>query len=901
MKHKLMLICIGLIGLCSFSSFKQSDDPIAALLKKLDEYTKKYPQEKVHLHLDKPYYAVGDNIWFKAYLTDSRTSKLSTLSGILYVELIDEQQKITKQLKLPLISGITWGDFKLTDTLREGNYRIRAYTQLMRNVGPEFFFDKTIKIGNLWSNGVITRLTNTFSEENAVEKVNSTIGFFNKTNMPYVGHEVSYEVWLDSKKNTTGKLITNNKGEIDIPIVNTETQGSQSGKIIATITLADQQKITKTITLKNTSNVTDVQFFAEGGQLVEDLPNRLAVKAVNSNGTGEKVSGQIIDQEGNEVSQFETSQLGMGSTFFTPLAGKTYSAKVKLQTGKTLELKLPQVEKSGYVLTINNTYNTKISIRVGISTDLLNKGELKLVGQRNGEPFVASFIQTDKQFTSVVVDKKDFTSGIVQFTLFNADNTPVCERLAFVNNVSDKIDLTLSELKGVYGKRENVNLELIAKNNENFVKGAFSLAVTNTTVVKPDPENESNILTQLLLTSDLVGFVEKPNSYFLNNDAESRIALDNLLLTQGWRKLNWKAVLNEVPPTQMFEAEKEMKISGRLKTPTGKPVVKGKVTLFSNTNGLFTADALTNDKGHFDFGPISFNDQVTFRIQGKTEKGKGYNEIEIDQIPKQLVTPNKNKADVEVNVNESLSGYLNQSNAYFNELVKSGRLEKVITLKEIEVTTKAPVLTSSSNWNGPGKADFVVTSKDIGNPAKITSYLKGSIPGVAMIKNIPYLERALAISINPQPMAIYLDGVEIRPADLDQEVLASNVESIEVLKSSEYTKWYAGAPGGVLVITSKPHALNRDYASFAAGIMTYIPTGYYTAREFYSPKYEANSEPKPDFRTTVYWHPNLISDENGKANFNYFNTDQAGNYRIVIEGMDNLGNLARKVYTYEVK
>ena len=132
---KRSLCILALIGLCSFTI----DDPFLALLKKLEEFTKRYPTEKVHLHLDKPYYAAGDNIWFKAYVNDGRTEQPTAESNILYVELINESDSICNQLRLPMQNGVSWGDFKLVDTLLEGNYRIRAYTQLMRNGGPDFF------------------------------------------------------------------------------------------------------------------------------------------------------------------------------------------------------------------------------------------------------------------------------------------------------------------------------------------------------------------------------------------------------------------------------------------------------------------------------------------------------------------------------------------------------------------------------------------------------------------------------------------------------------------------------------------------------------------------------------------------------------------------------------------
>ena len=128
-------ICLSLFAFIKF-------DPFDDFLKKIETYVQEHPQEKAYLHLDKPYYAVGEDIWFKAYVTDTRSDKLSTLSSVLYVELIDAADSIKTQLKLPLVNGLSFGDFKLGDSIPEGNYRIRAYTQLMRNLGPDYFYDK---------------------------------------------------------------------------------------------------------------------------------------------------------------------------------------------------------------------------------------------------------------------------------------------------------------------------------------------------------------------------------------------------------------------------------------------------------------------------------------------------------------------------------------------------------------------------------------------------------------------------------------------------------------------------------------------------------------------------------------------------------------------------------------
>ena len=154
MKNKLTLF-LGLFIAFIFSAFAKND-PITELLKKLEEFTKKYPIERVHIHLDKPYYEAGDDIWFKAYVKDSKTLGPTSISKILYVELIDEKNNLIKQLKLPLIMGITNGDFKLPTSIDEGNYKIIAYTQWMRNAGPEFFFDHKISINNILKDKIST-------------------------------------------------------------------------------------------------------------------------------------------------------------------------------------------------------------------------------------------------------------------------------------------------------------------------------------------------------------------------------------------------------------------------------------------------------------------------------------------------------------------------------------------------------------------------------------------------------------------------------------------------------------------------------------------------------------------------------------------------------------------------
>lgn len=896
MKIKLLTLGAALLSIISTSSLRAQDANLSSFLKKLDDVTNKQAQEKVYLHLDKPYYAVGDDIWFKAYTINAKTGLPSTISGLLYVELINEKDSVTKQLKLPMKSGITWGDFKLIDSLSEGNYRIRAYTQWMRNAGPEFYFDKTIKIGNSWANKVFTKSSNVLSTENNQQKISTTIQFSDKQNLPYTNCQVSYEVKLGQKTIERGKGITNSQGEITIEATNKQPDALKSGAIIANITLPNKQVIAKEIPLKTTSKEVDVQFFPEGGKLVDNLPNKVGIKAINSNGLGELTKGVITTNDGTEISQFETNKLGMGSFFLNPVAGQAYKATLSFSDGTKKTVNLPAAEKSGLVLSVSNTDSTKMSIKVYISEDLLNKEEYNLIAQHNGVTYFSTKIASSKQVVSLTVPKDSLPSGIVQISLLSSTFAPLNERIVFVNNLKDKIEITPETLKPSYGKRTKVDLSVAATNDHKPVQGSFSVAVTNTSAVKPDPENETNILTKLLLTSDLVGYVEKPNYYFLNNDRNTRYDLDNLLLTQGWRKINWKQVADGTEPVAKYPIEKRLQISGTV-TKGGKPVIKGKVSLVSFSGGFFMTDTLTDDKGRFNFDKIEFLDSTKFVVQARTDKDKKFVEIVMDVVPGQVTTKNPNTGDIEVNVNQSLAAYLQESGKYFDDQTKRGLLNRTILLDQVTIVEKRKPTYNSSNLGGAGNADAVITAKELETAFSLSQYLQGRIAGV-QIRNGQAFARG-----SQSPMAIIVDGMNLGGEDFNlDDIVVQDIESVEILKSIGTTAIYGMQGGnGVIVINTKRGQGITSTNTYTPGLINFTPKGYAVVREFYSPKYDVKPDTRPDLRTTVFWEPQMASDANGKAKVSYFNTDVPGIYRIVIEGIDINGSLARKVLTYEVK
>jgi hypothetical protein len=900
MKATLSIVLALLSGLF-ISAAVMPDDSFSSLIEKAEMYLSKHPQEKVHLHLDKPYYAIGDDIWFKAYVTETQKEAPSDISGALYVELI-HGDSLVRQLKLPLALGITWGDFKLPDSLPEGNYRIRAYTQWMRNAGPEFFFDKTIKVGNSWSNQVFASTSYQYSKIADKENVTANIAFTGEDNTPLASNEVRYEVRLDNKTVSSGKARTNAKGEIDLGFVNSRQASGASGEIIAKVILPGNKMAVKHIPILATSDQVDVQFFPEGGQLVSELPSKIGIKATAPNGLGYEIEGAIQISDGPEMTRFKTSALGMGHVVISPQPGKTYTAKVRFKDGSEKSFPLPVAAPQGYVLNVNNTSTKIISSKILISKPLLNTGELRLVAMHSGKLYLSTKVSSAKQITTISIPKKGIPSGIVQLTLFSPDNRPIAERLVFVNHPEDRIISTLKTEKAVYKKREKVNLDLKTLFDGKPAQGSFSVAVTNSQSVTPDEDNESNILTSLLLTSDLVGHIEKPNRYFKDDQQGTVEALDNLMLTQGWRRYSLDKIMQEAGPAIAFQPEKTLRISGRITRDNKKPFPNAKVSILSSKQGMFVADTVANEQGYFVFDNLVFSDSTKFLIQGRTAKDKKFVEIDLDMVPGQVVTKNKNTGDVEVNVNESISSYLRSSNNFFEEQMKKGMLRRTIQLEEVRIVQARPNKASPNSWNlnGPGKADFVFAGEDLSSCVTVLDCIQGKVPGLMIRYDTEGMPYATLMRHGGKMMSVFIDGMKMTDLSMLDMILPDAVESVEILRSTHYLAAYGGqARGGAIIITTKFDG--RVYNTYVPGIVTFTPKGYHSTRQFYSPKYNpVESISGKDFRSTVYWNPHFLTDTAGNARLSFFNTDEAGEYRVVLEGIEGSGKLARQVYTYKV-
>lgn len=892
---KVLLLLLLSVGVFSLLSFVPGDDPLAKLVKSFDAYFASNTQEKIYVQTDKPYYAVGDFIWFKAYILDARTLKPTPKSEIMYVDLIDAQDSVQKTLRLPLIAGLGWGSFELKDSIKEGNYRLRAYTRWMRNYDPVFFYDKTFKIGNGWTSQLVTKANYGFSKEGETEKVRSEINFSNIDGYPYANKDVAYSIILGDKTVSKGKTKTDGKGDINLDFSNNRASLGNNGRIKTAIKIGENTTVEKTIPIKSTSNAVDVQFFPEGGSLVEGVRSKIAFKAVGADGLGKPISGYVQDNEGNKVALIKTRHLGMGYFSLTVFAGKTFEAVVKFEDGSEKTIKLPTAQAEGATLSVNSLNADSILIKVAVNKVFLEKNLSKtftVIVQNSGNILYTAKSALSYLAFAARLDKTRLSSGINQLTLFDENMQPLAERLVFVAP-KDTLAVSIKPDKTSYTQRSKTNLTIqaIAPNGTPVV-GSFSMAVVDAGKVNLPANEEESISGNLLLTSDIKGYVENPGYYFNDINEEKVLNADLLMLTQGWRRFVWKDL--QTTKNQIFKPEKTLSISGKV-TRGKKPVENGTVTLFSSGRKPLLIQTKTNALGEFRVDSLYFPDSTRFVIQARNEKGRKGVEIELYDTTSPTVVKNKNQADLTININDSMTAYLKNSKTQYEEWLRNGTVNRSILLGEVVVVDKKPgVDDRSSNLNGSGNADKVLTEKDFENAIDLERALQGKIAGLQFVSGMPY--------IRGQAARIIMDGMDVE-ADFVSSINMADVESIEILKSIGFTAIYGSRGGGGVIIVNTKRG-KPGYASnvYVPGLITYQPIGFVNQKQFYVPNY---ADPKlnantADLRTTIYWTPNIITDSLGNANVSFYNGDNTGKYRVVLEGTDLNGHLARRVINYNV-
>jgi hypothetical protein len=875
----------------------KADDPINKLTASLQRWTDSIPQEKVYLHMDKPYYVLGDTIWFKGYVTIGSRHQLSALSGALHVDLISEKDSVLQSLKLPITSGMVIGDFILGDAFKEGSYRIRAYTQWMRNTGDDYFYDHTFTVGDIANNNIVTKADYQYKDINGKPVLTATLNYSDDDGKPIAGKDVHYQIVIDKKVAWSTSAKTDLNGNIPVRISN-ENHVDLSGAYITT-TFDDSRKtpLTRDFPIKAALSQSDVQFFPESGSLVNGITSRVAFKAIGIDGLGLNIKAKITDNDNKEVADIETLHAGMGNFLLRPEAGKTYSANIVFADGTAKTVALPKAINEGYVLNVYQPNKDSVLVRISASAKMLPTA-INLIVHSNGEIMSASAVKIEKPTTSIWLEKSSFPTGIAQFTIFNINGEPLNERIAFISS-NDKMQLGIKTIKSNFNSKERILVNLDVKDSKGTSTfGNFSVAVIDETKVPYDENKESTIFSNLLLTSDLKGYVEKPNYYFVNRSDKSNLALDNLMLTQGYRRFSWKELNHTVNTTPTFPAEGLLtSLSGKVTTLNNKPLTNAIINLLSPRAKIAKVTSSGID-GRFKFDGILLMDSIKFALQA-TKASSNNVRITMDSIPKLKMTNNNNLADVSTNIIATLKAYIDNGKKEDDINEKLGRLDQVHRLREVNIRANkivVPTYKAQGMYRIPeGHADRTYKMNIPEDAPILALYLQGQgLHGVTFTPNV--------LGEFTPNLQVFLDGRKLAGYEVvqvfnDGLVDGESIDKIDVVNHDLALIAMLGGPS-MLIYTKKDYVRKR----YTPGITNITPKGFNKVREFYSPKYDRPSDANklPDLRTTVYWNPYLKTDADGKTSFSYYNADGPGTYKVIVEGINANGELGRQVYRYTI-
>jgi hypothetical protein len=897
-------LLIFLLTTIALSAFSQADTiGLKTIIAKTAKLAYEHPIEKVYLHFDKPYYAVGDTIWFKAYVT-VELHQPSTLSKIVYVDVISNKDSVVQTLKLQVTSGIAFGNISLLSPLyKQGNYHIRAYTNWMRNTDPDYFFNKTIAIGS-FEKQIITNILLAGSVKNNLSKVNARVFYKDPNGKAYPNKRVSWKVLNDDETISKGKGVTDINGLLNIAISTNKTSAINSSDLVTVIDVTDSKSITNSFSLKHALDEMDVQFFPEGGLLVNDVTSKVAFKAIKPDGLGIDIKGTITDNTGTVITDFSSQHLGMGVFMLTPQNGKTYKANIAFADGTQNTYNLPKAQDEGIAFAANNILPENLGIQISANNTFFQKNKSKkfyIVAQNGEKICYAAQIILQNQVYSALIPKATFPTGILKLTIFSEYGEALNERIVFIQR-NDQLNITLNTAQQSYAPMQKVIMNVLAKQGDQPVQANLSATVIDETKVPFDENAETTILTSLLLTSDLKGYVEKPNYYFNHADNSTAANLDILMLTQGYSRFLYKDILADRYPSNKFLPEQGIDISGTLRTASGMPVSKGSVNL-SIPDRKISLSMVTGLSGEFNFSKLMLPDSTRVSINAKGNYGSSNLMIMVDGTSFQRITTNVTAPDGIANIDSLLNPYLQNSKQQFT----NSHVLKEVVIKSTS-TEKQPSHVDYPSLSGLNpQSDQFIPGDKFSDCTSLAICLSTAVFGVVYDNNNFYIRKDYQNG-NKKPVEIYLNGNAIEYNDL-KNILPADVQSVEVFLTDGLSgiNSMTGTNGLLVINTKQPKKMSRtEIAALLApqnSVVNFIAKGYSPARMFYSPKYDVvkTANMGGDLRSTIYWKPNIITDKNGVSSFDFFNAGSKGTYRAIIEGIDMNGNIGRYVYHYKVE
>ena len=566
-------------------SVRNSHDYASELIKfaeNIHEFNSLFPQEKVYLEFDNTAYFQGENIWFKAFVTHATTLERAP-SGVLYVDFLAPTGQLIKQQKLKIVAGQADGVITLLDDgtrqTREkqgivaypsGFYEIRAYTQNMLDFSPEAIFSRVIPV---------------------------------YTQPKYVGE---YD---------KSHVVSNQ----DNPLV--EKTRSKSKEKLYDV---------------------NVSFYPEGGDLVYGLPCRVAFKATGRDGFG--IDGKIMIsgirlgygiRAGASVSLNATLDSaftvhdGMGS--FIIKHDGSENVYFITSDGESIHVNLPRAVSSGYSMMADMNSDSKMQVNIWRTNDCVGERTALTVTCRGDVVYFEEI--KDMENSQLDIDCSEWPVGVCRVTLYDNDGMILASRSIFHGSSelsSPAITANTDSMSRQSLDKEVIEFKLTDQNGNPF-RDRFCLSVRDATDYGGGRTDD--LKTNLLLSSDLRGYIHDPAWYLESNDDEHREALNLLTMIQGWERYEWNSMTGVKRFEEKHRVEENLTMNGwilskGMRVPVSDIGVYASVIPDDDRKMFESFDYQTDSTGYFGFNLSDFYGNGKFTIQLMSQKKNGESKYE---------------------------------------------------------------------------------------------------------------------------------------------------------------------------------------------------------------------------------------------------------------------------------
>lgn len=780
-------------------------DSSAQRLDSIANELQKYPQEKIYIQYDRPYYNPGETIWFKAYITSDNST--SSISKTVYAELLNDKGTILQKKTMPVMESGAASFFDIPDSLVAPVLYVRAYTNWMLNFDSTLLYYKPVRI-----------------------------------------------ISTSTKKATA---------------------------IIPSYTL---------------------NFFPEGGDLINGIESLVAFKATDQSGNPIEITGNIIDKKGSKLVSFESVHNGMGTFAFKPSIDETYKAIWKDKKGVQHEAAFPAIKKQGVVLSVikvnnNVTYTLK-------RTDPAEKAftSFIVIGQVQQQVVYSAKINlSTKPEVTAAFPTDSLETGVVQLTVFNADEIPVAERIFFVNhgNYYFNTDLHAVELNLQPRKHNTLQIDVGGR-----IVSNLSIAVTDESL-STAPANRNNIYSDLLLSSDLKGYIYNPAYYFSSEEDSVAQQLNLVMLTNGWRRFKWEELIVGKWPSLNHQPENFISINGNVYGPSST-LLKGKeitgILKTKSSNDIYSMPV--SPDGKFGLTGIAFFDTARLYYQFNQDKDKKLTGLSSFAFKVNYANPQGPGSlflnslyapampDTSIAAkNKKLSKLIQLD---FTESRKVKSLEAVVLKSKVKSREQLIDEKYTTGFFTRGDAHiFDIEGDPLARSSQtVLNYLQAKVAGLQItMSNPPKVSWRMSIP------SFFLDESRSDVGQL-QGINMGDVAMIKVFNPPFFNSMDGGAAGAIAVYLKK----GGGESGMTTGLDFVRLTGYSPVKEFYSPDYEklSDSVNVNDLRSTLYWNPFVILDaDSRRIKIPFYNNDNCKKIRVIIEGINKEGKLTREEKVFE--